>query len=213
MITLVDGAVLAWSRPMLGFMTLTGYALKTDSGDVVLVDPPDPGDGLNTLERFGRPTHIFVTFRDHDRAVVKLADHFGARIWIPKGTGETSVARFDEEYDEQSALPGGLKALSMPAVGYGEHALYGTVRGKKVAFIGDAVFNDERLPWPVDKFILPRNRGQLRRKASYRGGNTPEAMVQVRKLLDLDLDAALFSHGQPVGENARAVLKESIESW
>lgn len=214
MISLLDGAVLAWSRPMLGFMTLTGYALKGEDGTVVLVDPPDPGPDAARIEQLlGKPAHVFVTFRDHDRAVVELADRFGAKIWIPRGSGETSVSRFDAEYGEDTELPAGLKAVSMPAVGYGEHALYGTVNGKRFAFIGDTAFNDARLPWPVDKFILPRVAGPLRRKVSYRGGNTPEALKQARKLIALDLDAAFFSHGDPIEHDARKALKESIESW
>ncbi|MNY75021.1 hypothetical protein D3C86_2141930 [compost metagenome] len=71
----------------------------------------------------------------------------------------------------------------------------------------------DRLPWIVRALFLGRKRGRLQYKKIYRGGNTREALKQVRRLLALNLDALLCSHGDPIESGAGAMLEESIESW
>lgn len=212
--TLLDNRILTWTSDAPAGFAFRGYALKADDGTIAWIDPPDPGEHEPALVAFGRPQHILVTFRDHDRAVDRLAARYGAKVWIPKGKGG-DIKRVDVEYDESTALPATLKALSMPAVGYGEHALYGTVQGHRFAFIGDAVMHMDydRLPWIVRALFIGRKKGRLQYKKYYRGGNNREALKQVRRLMNLELDALLFSHGDPIVTGAAASLKESVESW
>lgn len=212
--TLLNGRVITWTGEGPAGFAMSGHALKADNGEIVWIDPPDPGSQEAAVLAFGKPAHILVTFRDHDRAVDQYAKRFGAKVWIPRGKGG-AIKKVDVEYDEATALPAGLRALSLPAVGFGEHALYGTVNGQRFAFIGDAVFHldFERLPWIVRALAFVQRGGALQHKRWYRGGNTRDALKQARKLLDLNLDALFFSHGRPLESNAAAALKESLGTW
>src|ERR1035437_1393071 len=112
----------------------TGSAYRAPDGEVVWIDPPDPGVHEAELLQLGKPTHILVTFRDHDRAVAALSKRYGAKVWVPRGQGG-SIQPINEEFDETTVLPAGLKAIAMPAMGYAEHALTTEAYGKKFAFI------------------------------------------------------------------------------
>lgn len=211
---LLNGAILSWTQEGPAGDAFRGYAFKAETGEVIWVDPPAPCSKEQELLKLGKPDHLMVTFRDHDRGVDEIAKRYGAKVWIPKGKGG-SIKKVDVEYDEHTDLPGNLHALSLPAVGYGEHALYGTLKGHRFAFIGDAIMNLEfdTLPWIVKALFITRKQGQLQHKKTYRGGNTREALQQIKRLLNLDLDALLFSHGTPIESGAAAILKESVESW
>lgn len=204
--TYLDGNLLSWTVPMIPLIgvPLTGSAYRAPNGEVLWIDPPDPGAHEAELLKLGQPSHILVTFRDHDRAVAELARRYGAKVWVPKGQGGSLAA--DVEFGEDTELPGGLKALSMPAMGYGEHALHTEAYGKRFAFIGDAVFNlDGGETFFLVKPLAFRSHGHgpLRMKRDYRGGDTAAAPGQLQRLLDLKLDTLFLSHGPAVHDADR----------
>jgi len=102
-------------------------------------------------------------------------------------------------------LPAGLRAVGMPAMGYGEHALVTEAYGQRFAFVGDAVFNFERtgFPWLAQKLFFRAPCGPLQMKKSYRGGDTSAAPEQLKRLLAERPDMLFLSHGQPVTEAQR----------
>lgn len=208
----LEGNLLNW-QGYEGGIPMNGSAYRAPNGDVVWIDPPDPGSHEAELLKLGRPQHILVTFRDHDRAVAALASKFGAKVWIPRGHGG-SIEPVDEEFGEDTPLPAGLQAVSMPAMGYGEHALVTEAYGKHFAFIGDALFNLEGMRFPplVRTLVFKRRVGPIAMKRIYRGGDTAAAPEQIVRLLDLHLDALFFSHGNPIPTDAdrwiRACLGE-----
>ena len=207
----LGGNVLTWTRSEMMGLPLTGAAYRTPAGEVVWIDPPDPGRLETALLALGKPSHLLVTFRDHDRHVDTLAARHGARVWVPRGAGG-EFKQIDEEYDEATALPAQLRAVAMPAMGYGEHALVAAAHGKKFAFIGDAVFNLEgtQVPWLVRMLGFKHRRGPLSMKRHYRGGDTAEAPAQLRRLLDLKLDLLFLSHGRAVDAEADRWLREVL---
>ncbi len=205
---LLDGAVVGWGGLGVLGIPLHGYALKADDGTVVWVDPPPvPPRDEPAVFQLGQPSHIFVTFRDHDRAVAQYMARFNAKLWIPSGRGG-SFDRPDVEFGEATDLPGGLRALSMVACGYGEHALLGTVRGRRFAFTGDSLWNFEGSCFnPLVRFLAFRTLpGGLALKRHYRGGDDSAAYAEIAKLADQDLDALLLSHGAPIERDARQRL-------
>ncbi|HEY9721356.1 MAG TPA: hypothetical protein V6D47_05040 [Oscillatoriaceae cyanobacterium] len=209
--TFLNGNLLTWhTNGPLG-LPFTGSAYRAPDGTVVWVDPPDPGADESALLQLGKPTHLLVTFRDHDRAVAPLAKRYGAQVWIPKGTGG-EIQPVDVEYDEATALPAGLRAVGLPAVGYGEHALVGEAYGKRFAFIGDAFFNLEgsKVPWLLGKAFFVRHGGPLALKRQYRGGDTKAAPTQLRRLLDERLDMLVLSHGKSVAADADRWLRIAL---
>lgn len=207
----LDGHVLTWTTPALAGLPFTGSAYRAPSGEVVWIDPPDPGAHEAALLALGKPAHLLVTFRDHDRAVDALAARHGAQVWVPKGEGG-SIARIDHAFDETTALPAGLRAVGLPAMGFGEHALAAEAYGKRFAFIGDAVFNLEgtAVPWLVRKLAFKQRQGPLAMKRQYRGGDTAQAPAQLRRLLDLRLDALFLSHGEAIAAEADRRLREVL---
>jgi hypothetical protein len=202
----LDGNVLTWQVGALGPLDLpfTGHAYRAPSGEVVWVDPPSIAGVEEELLALGKPAHILVTFRDHDRAVPELLAKFGATFWAPRGTPEGSVPA-GQAYDEQTALPAGLKAVSMPAMGYGEHALVGEAYGQRFAFVGDAVFSFEgtRFPWIAQKLAFCAPSGPIRMKKSYRGGDTAQAPADLRKLIAERPEILFLSHGWPVTDGQK----------
>jgi glyoxylase-like metal-dependent hydrolase (beta-lactamase superfamily II) len=206
----MDGNVRQWTKDAILGLPFTGSAYRAPDGTVVWIDPDELGADEAAVLALGEPAHILVTFRDHDRAVPRLAQRFNAKIWVPKGKGGSLVP--DVEFDESTALPAGLKALSMPAMGYGEHALWTEAYGKRFAFVGDAVFNLEGTGFPslVAKLAFHQRQGALRMKRAYRGGDNAQAPAQLQRLIDLKLDAVFLSHGHAVAENAEAALRGAL---
>lgn len=209
----LDGHVLGWfGKGPLG-IPFSSYALRHD-GVTVWIDAIDPGAGRDAVLALGPPQHLLITFGDHDRDVLALARQYGAEVWVPAGEAP-AFPHPDHVITDGTELPAGLKAMALPGVGYGETALYGEVAGKRIAFIGDAVLNlrmsaVERL---LSLPILAHGRGPFQRKRLFRGGDTAQALKSILKLLDLDLDAAFFSHGDPVEHDAGRKLRESITTW
>ena len=214
MITLdsyLDGNLLTWTKPEFLGLPFTGAAYRSPEGEVVWIDPLEPGPHEEAILALGKPSHMFVTFRDHDRQLETVAVRHGAKVWIPKGQGG-DIRRVDEEFDETTALPAGLKALGMPAMGYGEHALLAEAYGKRVAFIGDAVFNLEgtAFPWLLRQLAFKKRQGPLSMKRSYRGGDTGAAPAQLRRLVAWKPDMLVLSHGQAVAADATRLLQDVL---
>lgn len=209
--TLLDGNLVRWDELAMAGLPFTGSAYRSPEGEVVWIDPPALGAAESAVLALGKPAHILVTFRDHDRAVNELAERFGAKVWVPRGQGG-EIRNVDVEFGEDSAMPAGLRAVAMPAMGYGEHALVGEAYGRRFAFIGDAVFNHEhtRVPWLVRKLAFKHRGGPLWMKRTYRGGDDKAAPAQLRRLLDLKLDALYLSHGRAVSENADRYLRQVL---
>jgi hypothetical protein len=207
----LNGNLLRWHEVAMANLPFTGSAYRSPEGEVVWIDPPALGADEAEVLALGAPSHILVTFRDHDRAVNELAPRFGAKVWSPRGTGG-HIQRIDVEFGEDTDLPAGLKAVAMPAMGYGEHALVGEAYGQRFAFIGDAVFNHEgtRVPWLVQKLAFKHRGGPLWMKRTYRGGDGKAAPAQLRRLLDLKLDALYLSHGRAVPTDAHKYLRQVL---
>lgn len=204
---LLDGSVIGWGGLGPFGIPLHGYALRADDGTVMWIDPPDPSRHEAAILELGPPAHVLVTFRDHERAVAASVARFGAKLWIPRGRGGP-FDRPDHEFGEDTELPGGLQALSLPACGYGEHALVGTVKGKRFACTGDSLWNFEGSRFnPLIRFLYFRELpGGLYLKRHYRGGDDSAVLDQIAKLATMDLDVLLLSHGIPIERDARQRL-------
>jgi hypothetical protein len=211
--SLLDGSVIWWTGPGPLGMTFSSYAVRLD-GVTVWIDAVDPCRDRDAVLKLGQPAHQIITFGDHDRDVNALAQEFGSEVWVPEGE-HPAFPTPDHVYRDGDTLPGGLKALAMPGVGYGDTVLHGEIAGKQVGFFGDAILHMSATglkKWLLG-FVLLGNKGPFQTKRSFRGGNTRQAMQSLPKILALDLDVACFSHGEPVTENAGALLETSITSW
>jgi hypothetical protein len=208
----LGGYVATWAQTMLLGLKFTGSAYRAPDGQVVWIDPPDPGEEEMDLLALGKPAHILVTFRDHDRHVAALAARYDAQVWIPKGKGG-EIATVHHEFDEQSTLPAGLRALDMSGAGYGEHALLAEAHGKRFAFIGDALFNfdDSHFPSLVRWLFFKHGSGPLWLKRHYRGGDASLVPGQLARLADFKPEALFLSHGPAVTQHAEELLRGCLE--
>jgi hypothetical protein len=209
----LDGHVIWWTGPGPLGMTLSSYALHVD-GVTVWIDAVDPGKDRAAVLALGKPAHQIITFGDHDRDVPALAQEFGSEVWVPDGH-HPGFPSPDHVFKDGEQLPGGLTAMAIPGVGYGETLLHREIAGKRIAFIGDAVLHipmQGLKKWLLSLFLLVGD-GPFQTKRSFRGGDTRLAMQNLPKLLSLDLDAAFVSHGDPIVENAGKLLESSIASW
>lgn len=209
----LDGSVIWWTGPGPLGMTLSSYAVRLD-GVTLWIDAVDPGRDREAVLQLGKPAHQVITFGDHDRDVLALAQAYGSEVWVPDGE-HPAFTKPDHVYRDGDTLPGGLQALAMPGVGYGDCVLHGELGGKKIGFFGDSVLHIEASglkKWLLGLFLLS-NKGPFQTKRSFRGGDTRQAMTSLPAILPLNLDAAFFSHGSPVVTDAGALLETSITSW
>lgn len=212
---LVPGRLITWTGPGPFGMELRSYAYRRGE-EVVWIDPVDPAPAdLTAVEMFGRPRAIILTFGAHDRDALALRDRYGASLWVPGvEEGDKFIPNPDERYTWQSELPAGLRAVHIPGVGYGEHAIVGDVDGRRFAFVGDSVMHVEHRSL-LQKLILRQPRGVLQHKIFYFnwGGNRRTALKEAKRLMSLELDMLLPTHGTPVLDDARGKLRESLSVW
>lgn len=206
----LDDHVIWWTGIGPMGMSLSSYALR-NNGVTVWIDAVDPGADLDTVLTLGRPEHFLITFGDHDRDVNRLARQYGAQVWVPDGEAP-GFPKPDHVFRDGDTLPGGLTAMALPGVGYGETLLHGDVAGKRAGFIGDAFLNvpAHGLKKLALGLFLHYGKGPLQTKRSFRGGDNVLAHRSLPKVLDLSLDAAFLSHGSPVVTGAHAALAASI---
>ena len=210
---IVPGRVITWTHKGPFGMTLRSYAYKRDDV-VVWIDPAMPeAKDLAAVHAFGKPHHVILTFGGHDRDAEAVREHYGIPLWVPEPeNGSKLIQNPDHTYTWQSELPAGLRAVHIPGVGPGEHAIVGDVEGRRFAFVGDSVIHVEK-PGLIEKLILRQPRGELQHKAFFFGGKKRVALKEAKRLLSLELDMLFPTHGSPITHDARVKLRESLSAW
>jgi len=210
---LIPGRLITWTAKGLLGMPLRSYAYR--QGDtVVWIDPALPEDtDAERVLAFGEPQHVLLTTGLHDRDVEDIRKRFSLPVWVPEKGGDMFVTRPDHRYTWQSDLPAGLRAVSIPGIGGGEHALVGDIDGRRFAFVGDAVLHFPKLEG-FSKLILRQPKGEFQHKAIYwGGGNKKQALKEAKRLISLELAMILPMHGTPVVDEAHAKIRESLSAW
>lgn len=214
--TLVAGRLISWTAAGLGGMRLRSYAYRRGE-TVVWIDPAEPeARDQEAVSAFGTPDAIVLTFGAHDRDAAAIMARTGATLWLPGVEGGDRYFKDvpHEAYTWQSELPAGLRAVHIPGVGLGEHAICGDIDGKRFAFVGDSVLHIQPLPW-VARLLLQQPKGRLQHKRFYGqwGGNKKQALKEAKRLMSLELEMLLPTHGEPILEDARGALRESMSAW
>ncbi len=191
--------VFTWSRfsPPHGY-DFNGYLIR-DAGGNLCIDPVEPGDdGLAEIERLGVAT-LLVTNRNHSRAASAVRARTGARTLVhpddaAHASGQGAIV---DGALQPGATIGPLTVVPAPGKSPGEVALHWPGRG--LLFVGDAVIGN-----PPGRCAL------LREKVM----DDPARLRQsVRSLLGLDFDALLFGDGVPILKDAKARLRELVETF
>lgn len=175
-----------------------GYLVCHADGNLC-VDPVQPGEHhLAEIERIG-VAKILLTNRNHSRASNLVRERTGAPIFIhpddaPHARGQGTLIDGPLRIGETI---GPLVVAPAPGKSPGEVVLHEPVR--RLLFVGDAVVGH-----PPGKCAL------LREKVM---DDPPRLRASVRDLLELDFDALLFGDGTPILHDAKARLRELVETF
>ncbi len=175
-----------------------GHLIR-DPGGNICVDPVEPtSDDLDAIVQQG-VTRIVLTNRNHSRAANRVRARTGARTVIHADDAEHARSQ-DTELDGELTIGGRIGPLEVVgAAGKspGEVALFWRDRG--ILIVGDAIIGNP----PGRCGLLPE-----------RVMDDPARLrSNVRKLLDLDFDILLVGDGASLLDDAKARLKELVETF
>jgi hypothetical protein len=171
--------------------------------EAVLLDPMIPPEGLEWFAERGRPEHVLLTNRHHDRHAWRLREAFGCSVHcIRNGVHELEGRGPVVPFDFGDELPGGAVAYEVDAICPDETALHlPTYRALAVA---DGVVRwpgRDRLTFVPDEYMDEPEQTKAGLRDAY------------GRLLDLDLDfdTLLLAHGHPVVGSGKEALRAFVE--
>ena len=175
-----------------------GHLIR-DPGGNICVDPVEPtSDDLDAIVQQG-VTRIVLTNRNHSRAANRVRARTGARTVIHADDAEHARSQ-DTELDGELTIGdriGPLEVVGAAGKSPGEVVLFWRDRG--ILIVGDAIIGNP----PGRCGLLPE-----------RVMDDPARLrANVRKLLDLDFDILLVGDGASLLDDAKARLKELVETF
>ena len=175
-----------------------GHLVRYPGGNIC-IDPVEPAeDGMDALVREG-VAWIVLTNRNHSRAANRVRARTGARTVIH--ASDADHARSQKTVLDGTLEVGGtfgpLDVIDASGKSPGEVALLWRDRG--ILIVGDAIIGNP----PGQCGFLPER--VIDDLAGLR--------ANVRKFLDLDFDILLVGDGEPILQNAKARLKELVETF
>ena len=178
---------------------VSSYYLQAER---VVLDPMLPEDGVDWFEEHGRPEHIVLTCRHHDRDAWKLCDAFGSTVHVlASGAQELEGRGLFETYAWGDELPGGIRAEEVDAISPDETALY--VPAHRALAIADGVVRWPGVPgltFVPDSLMDDPDRTKDGLRAAF------------RRLLELDFEHLLLAHGEPVIGTGKDELRVFVDS-
>ncbi|HEX3452905.1 MAG TPA: hypothetical protein VHS26_06330 [Solirubrobacteraceae bacterium] len=166
----------------------------------VLIDPMTPPDGLEQLRRVGPPEHVVLTNRHHDRDSWLMREAFGCTVHcIRNGAYELDARGPVVAFDFGDELPGGIVVHEVDSISPDETALH--VPGVRALACADGVVRpagQERLSFVPDSLMDEPEQTKAGLRAAY------------ERLLELDFDALLLAHGDPVEHDGKDALRDFI---
>ena len=173
--------------------------LVRDPGGNICIDPVEPTEGdMDALVREG-VAWIILTNRNHSRAANRVRARTGARTVIHADDADHARSQ-ETELDDALKVGdtvGPLEVVDAAGKSPGEVALLWPDRG--ILIVGDAVIGNP----PGRCGLLPE-----------RGMDDPARLRNnLRQLLDLDFDILLVGDGESILRNAKARLKELVETF
>ena len=173
--------------------------LVRDAGGNVCIDPVEPTeDDLDALVREG-VAWIVLTNRNHSRAANRVRASTGARTVIHADDADHARSQETELDDalEVGASVGPLEVVDASGKSPGEVALLWRDRG--ILIVGDAIIGNP----PGQCGLLPE-----------RVMDDPARLrTSVRAFLDLDFDTLLVGDGEAILRDAKARVKELVETF
>jgi hypothetical protein len=164
-----------------------------------LIDPLEPPEGTEWFHGRGKPERVVLTNRHHYRHSGRFAEAFGCPVLC----NENGLHEFEDGREVQGFAFGDEVAPGITAAEVGvlcpeETALHVEIGDGFVA-LADSLTNYEELGFVSDRLL----------------GDDPEAiksglMDSFRRLLDLEFDALLLAHGEPIAPGGKAALRSLV---
>jgi hypothetical protein len=180
-------------HPKIGMDVSSYYVPELD----VLLDPLTPPDVIDRLEDMGAPSEALLTNRHHYRSCGELVERFGITVRAPRaGMHEYKSGEPVEPYDFGDELLGGsIKAYQVGGICPDEAALH--IPSVNALAVADGVINYDGLRFVPDNYFDDPEGDQRALKEAYS-----------RLAEELDFDALLTAHGDPITSGARDELRE-----
>ena len=166
----------------------------------VLIDPMQPGDGLDWFREHGEPEHILLSNRHHYRDSGKFVEAFGCTVHASRpGMHEFSDDEPVEPFDFDEELPGGARAYEAGAICLDDTAFY--IPAHSALSVADGVINYGGLGFVPEEHL----------------GDDVEATKRAiresyaRIAAQAEFDNLLVAHGEPIIGGARKQLREFAE--
>lgn len=173
------------------------YAVRTPDGPggLVLIDPlPLDDERTAAIEEEGVAA-ICLTGGFHQRSAWRLAERFGAAIWMPRGA-KGLEGEPDHWYDADDRLPGALRALHAPGPTEPHACLMLERSAGAVLFGADLLMRGDD---GLLAFVPDEHQDEPER--------TRES---VRRLLPLRPATLCPAHGAPVVQDALGAMKAAL---
>jgi hypothetical protein len=167
----------------------------------VLIDPLVPREGLEWFAGRRPPEQAVMTIRHHLRDCERFAEAFGCELRCHgAGMHEFSGGPEVRPFAFGAELAPGIVALEVDAISPEETALHIRHGGGALA-LGDG--------------LVRAGGGTLRFVPDFLIGDDPpavkrELVAAFERLLDLDFDALLFAHGDPLATGGKAALERFV---
>ena len=167
----------------------------------MLIDPLEPDEGIEWFESHAKPERVVLTNRHHYRHSDRFADAFGCPVLCNEnGLHEFADGRVLKGFAFGEELADGVAAVEVGVLCPEETALHIQVGDGFVA-LADSLTNYEELGFVSDRLL----------------GDDPEAIrsglrESFRRLVDLNFDALLLAHGEPIAPGGKDALLRFVES-
>lgn len=174
-----------------------GYLLKISENESIIVDPPcDSSAVLDAFEPLPRPVLIFITNRDHVRAVADFKQHFGVPVYAHEAdAGSLDGLKADFTSRNGDVLAGGWQVIHLEnQKSPGECALYNPE--SKLLVLGDALIGK------------PFQRLSMLAEDKYR--DKIDAIQGLLPLTRLDVKGVLPCDGDPVLMDAGGMIADAL---
>jgi glyoxylase-like metal-dependent hydrolase (beta-lactamase superfamily II) len=175
-----------------------GHLVRHAEGNLC-IDPVEPGEDVVEWINGHGVARILLTNRNHSRAANLMRQRTGARVAIHPDDAAHARSQGTDLDDELLAGDklGPLVAIAVPGKSPGEVAFHWPER--RLLIVGDAVIGNP-----------PGQCGLLREAVI---ADPPQLRASVRCLLDLDFDTLLVGDGKSILRDAKARLRELVESF
>src|SRR4051794_1172982 len=178
---------------------VSSYYLR-DAGAVL--DPLAPEDGgIGFFE--GRDLdQVILTNRHHSRQAGLLRERFGATIRVPRaGLHEFEGSDLQVvPYDAGDEVAPGVHAHALAAICPDDDVLHVSAGLGALAFADGIITHEGRIAFVPDHLM---DEPEQVKAATFE---------RLRELLELDFDALLFAHGDPIASGGRDALQTFVDS-